>query len=217
MRAGITPEELARRADARAAALKNTIVEWFSIVQVPDGRGRSFGRSVLYAPGHFHIEVLKIGSAYGELINYVWEGKGANVRVLANKGWLRRPNYRTLPTPLAPAFLTDFSDITMRATQGARAFTTLVASGRKLGYTALVERRAYPRASELRLVLTKGSTRYMVIWDERRTLVNRVEVQSRNAKGKWTRIVWALAWGTKSAPLTANDVKNYHPVPATSP
>lgn len=209
-RAGITPEELARRTDARLAATKNSISEWIATMNLPAGNGQAFGRSIFYAPGRFRIEVMKIGPPF-QLTKFVWEGKGGKTRVLTDDGWSSRPGYRALPAPLASAFLTKFDDVVMRGTQGAKPVATLLASGRKLGFVAVAERRKYARSSELRLVLTKGATRYALSWREDRLLLSQIEVQSVDRKGKPTRILWSCAWGVKKAPLTAADVTDFHP------
>lgn len=214
-RVGITPEQLARRADARLAATKNSIMEWIATVNLPSGNGKSMGRSIFYFPGRFRVETMKISSVrYDELNKLIWIGQGGKTKVNLPTGWQTRPNYRTLPNPLAPAFLTGFDDALMRGTQGAKPITTLLASARKLGYSALVERRKYGVGNELRLVLTKGATRYAISWREQQMLPNQIAVQSVNAKGQPTRILWSAAWGVKGSPLTAQDVKNFHPATA---
>ncbi len=212
--AGITPDDLARRADARLARTKNSILEWIATVNLPSGNGKATGRSIFYAPGRYRIEVMKFGTRRGEeLTKLIWEGIGGRTRVLTETAWETRPSYRALPTPLAPAFLRAFDDALMRGTQGAKPTTTLVASARKAGFVSVVERRIYPQFRELRLVLSKngGATRYAISWREDKMLPNQVAVQSSDATGKMTRIFWSCAWGVKKSPLTADDVKNFHP------
>ena len=210
-KAGITPDNLARRADARLAATKNSINEWIARINLPTGNGRAQGRNVLWGPGRFRVETMRFGGYRDDLDKTIWVGNAGKTRVLTVNGWERRANYRALPTPLASRFLRSFDDVLMRGTQGARPITTLLASARKLGFTPVVERRKYARFNELRLVLTKGVTRYAVSWREEKMLPNQVWVQSVDAKGKPTRLFWSCAWGVKNGPLTAEDVKNFHP------
>ena len=213
-RQAITPDKLAQQADARLNGVKNAISEWLSTVKIPSGYGQSFGRNVMYVPGRFRIEVTRTGRRDEDLNKLVWSGNGGRTQVLDQGGWQKRPDFRVLPTPLAPAFLLGFDNIVMRGTQGAKPFAALVASARKQGYTMVVERRVSDQIkgeSEIRLLMTKGATRYSISWNARRMLPNRIALEGMGAKQRPVRIVWLSSWAVKGSPLTAWDVKNVHP------
>ena len=211
--AAVSPAALAARADVRLNGLKNTVADWTVVLNLPTGRGQAYGRDVIYSASRFRIETVAVKLVRrNELNKTTWRADNGRLAVLGTSAWEPRgiaASYAKLPNPLLPTFLTGFDGVIKRGVAGAKPISAVVAVATKAGYTAVAERRASD-PSELRIVLTKGATRYEMAFTEPQLLPTSVQSEAV-VNGKTIRILWLQAWAVKGAPLTPQDVASYHP------